>query len=147
MEAQCDDKNAKNNINANNDIVETVCDIVSAYVSNNTVPSPELVTLIEDVHSAVVSMTATASDNFSVDFDASLTPAVPVKQSVQPNYLTCLECGQRFKSLKKHLRTTHDLSPEEYKTKWALPSDYPMVCPDYAKRRSSLAKEIGLGKR
>lgn len=144
MEAQCDVKNVKN---VNNDIVETVCDIVSAYVSNNTVPSPELVTLIEDVHSAVVSMTATASDNFSVDFDASLTPAVPVKQSVQPNYLTCLECGQRFKSLKKHLRTTHDLSPEEYKTKWALPSDYPMVCPDYAKRRSSLAKEIGLGKR
>ena len=147
MEAQCDDKNAKNNINANNDIVETVCDIVSAYVSNNTVPSPELVTLIEDVHSAVVSMTTVVGNDFSVGFDANLTPAVPIKQSVQPDYITCLECGQRFKSLKKHLRSNHDLSPEEYKTKWALPSDYPMVCPDYAKRRSSLAKQIGLGKR
>ena len=141
MEAQCDVKNA------DSDIVETVCDIVSAYVSNNTVPSPELVTLIEDVHSAVLSMTVTVGNGFSADYDASLSPAVPVKQSVQPNYLTCLECGQRFKSLKKHLRTFHDLSPEEYKAKWALPSDYPMVCPDYAKRRSSLAKEIGLGKR
>ena len=73
MEAQCDEKNASN------EIVETVCDIVSAYVSNNTVPSPELVTLIEDVHSAVVSMTGTASDNFSVEFDANLSPAVPIK--------------------------------------------------------------------
>ena len=141
MEAQCDVKNADSNI------VETVCDIVSAYVSNNTVPSPELVALIEDVHSAVESMTAGVSNGFTGDFDASLMPAVPIKQSVQPNYLTCLECGQRFKSLKKHLRTCHDLSPEEYKAKWVLPSDYPMVCPDYATRRSSLAKEIGLGKR
>ncbi|MEP3629025.1 MAG: MucR family transcriptional regulator [Hyphomicrobiales bacterium] len=141
MEAQCDMNNA------NNDVVETVCDIVSAYVSNNTVPSLELVTLIEDVHTAVVSMSGAGRDDFSVNFDASLTPAVPINQSVQPEYIACLECGQRFKSLRKHLRTYHDLSPEEYKMKWALPSDYPMVCPDYAKRRSSLAKKIGLGKR
>ena len=141
MEAQCDAKDMSNYV------VETVCDIVAAYVSNNTVPSPELVALIKNVHSAVVSISVTDEDGYSTSFDASLTPAVPIKQSVQPNYLTCLECGQRFKSLKKHLRTCHDLSPEEYKVKWALPSDYPMVCPDYAKHRSSLAKEIGLGKR
>lgn len=131
----------------NNDVIETVCDIVSAYVSNNTVPSLELVALIEDVHSAVVSMSEVTRDDFSGNFDASLTPAVPISQSVQPDYIACLECGQRFKSLKKHLRTNYDLSPEEYKAKWGLPSDYPMVCPDYAKRRSSLAKKIGLGKR
>ena len=80
-------------------------------------------------------------------YDKDLTPAVPINRSVQPEYIACLECGQRFKSLKKHLRTHHDLSPEEYISKWNLPSDYPMVCPDYAKHRSKLAKKIGLGKR
>ena len=141
MEAQSDVKNADNNV------IETVCDIVSAYVSNNTVPPPELVTLIEEVHAAVVSIAGTDNGSGSPKLEAGLVPAVQINQSVQPEYITCLECGQRYKSLKKHLRTHHDLSPEEYITKWNLPSDYPMVCPSYAKRRSTLAKKIGLGKR
>jgi len=141
MEAQCDAKNA------NNEVIETVCDIVSAYVSNNTVPSPDLVKLIEDVHAAVVSMLNSDPNHASFGLDENHSPAVPINQSIQPDYLACLDCGQRFKSLKKHLRTHHNLSPEEYINKWGLPSDYPMVCPDYAKHRSKLAKKIGLGKR
>ena len=140
MEAQSD-------LNNNNSIIETVCDLVSAYVSNNTVPSPELVTLIKDVHSAVVTMSSADCNSVSGVVDETLTPAVPINRSVQPGYIACLECGQRFKSLKKHLRTHHNLSPEDYVNKWSLPSDYPMVCPDYAKHRSNLAKKIGLGKR
>lgn len=141
MEAQSDVKNASN------DVIETVCDIVSAYVSNNTVPSPELVTLIKEVHTAVVSMSDSGDGYGPTGLDAGLVPAVQISKSVQPDYITCLECGQRYKSLKKHLRTHHNLAPEEYISKWNLPSDYPMVCPDYAKRRSTLAKKIGLGKR
>ncbi|MEP1442806.1 MAG: MucR family transcriptional regulator, partial [Hyphomicrobiales bacterium] len=100
-----------------------------------------------DVHSAVLSMSGSSTTWTSGTLDKNLVPAVPINQSVQPDYIACLECGQRFKSLKKHLRTHHDLSPEEYVSKWSLPSDYPMVCPDYAKHRSNLAKKIGLGKR
>jgi len=130
----------------NSEPVETD-EIVSAYVSNNTLTSSELIQLIGDVHSAVTNMSANGSASNADGNGGDLQPAVPVSRSIQPDYLICLENGLHFKSLKKHLRTHYDLSPEEYRAKWKLPSDYPMVCPNYAKHRSKLAKKIGLGKR
>lgn len=126
--------------------IDTVCEIVSAYVSNNTLPAVELTKLIQEVHTAVSSLSPKSAAALNRQTEKAI-PAVPVSQSVQTDHMVCLECGMKYKSLRKHLRTTHDLSPEEYIAKWELPDDYPMVCPDYAKHRSNLAKKIGLGKR
>ena len=121
--------------------VELAAEIVSAYVSNNSVPSSELPALLSDVHAAIVRV-ATGAQPVVAE---ALKPAVPPKKSITPDYIICLEDGRKFKSLKRHLRTQYNLSPEEYREKWGLPSDYPMVAPAYAKARSALAKQMGLG--
>ncbi len=123
------------------DLIDLAADIVSAYVSNNTVPVGELPALIANVHRAL----ANTHGGSSEPEPEPLKPAVNPKKSVFPDYIVCLEDGKKFKSLKRHLRTHYDLSPEEYREKWGLPADYPMVAPNYAAARSALAKKMGLG--
>ncbi|CAN5365358.1 MucR family transcriptional regulator [soil metagenome] len=123
------------------DLIDLAADIVSAYVSNNTVPAADLPALIANVHRALSNTTMGMSE----PAPEPLKPAVNPKKSVFPDYIVCLEDGKKFKSLKRHLRTHYDLSPEEYRDKWGLPSDYPMVAPNYAAARSALAKKMGLG--
>lgn len=124
-------------------VVELTAQVVAAYVSNNVVPVSELPGLIGDVHKALGNM-AGPQEPVIVE---KPKPAVPVKKSVQDDQITCLECGLKFKSLKRHLTTHHHLSPEEYREKWELPADYPMVAPAYAEARSRLAKQMGLGQK
>ncbi len=127
---------------ASSNYIEIAADIVSAYVSNNSVPSSDLPALIGDVHSALLRVAGAGADAPAAD---APKPVVPVKKSVTPDYIVCLEDGKKFKSLKRHLRTQYNLTPEQYREKWGLPADYPMVAPNYAKARSDLAKEMGLG--
>ena len=115
-------------------------DIVSAFVSNNPVPAPELPGLIAAIHATLHGLGEPSAPPAE-----ELRPAVPVRRSVQPDFIVCLEDGKKFKSLKRHLRTQYNMTPEQYREKWALPVDYPMVAPNYAKARSELAKEMGLG--
>lgn len=115
--------------------------IVSAYVGNNTVPSAEIPNLISQVHSALQRV----SGGQVAAPAEPLKPAVPVKRSITSDYIVCLEDGKKFKSLKRHLRTQYKMTPEQYREKWALPPDYPMVAPNYAAARSQLAKQMGLG--
>lgn len=122
-------------------MMELAADIVSAYVSNNTLPANDLPSLILDVYGA---LTRTIDTPIEVEEEPQ-KPAVSVRRSITPDYLVCLEDGKQFKSLKRHLRTHYDLSPEEYREKWGLPADYPMVAPNYAAARSALAKKMGLG--
>jgi predicted transcriptional regulator len=121
--------------------IQLTAHIVSAYVSNNTVPSGEIPGLISQVYSALMRV----SGGQAVAPAEPLKPAVSVKRSITPEYLVCLEDGKKFKSLKRHLRTQYDMTPEKYREKWGLPSDYPMVAPNYAAARSQLAKQMGLG--
>lgn len=121
-------------------ILEFASDIVSAYVSNNPIQSEELPSLIRDVHATLKEL---KSANGAA---AAPEPAIPVKKSITDDFLICLEDGKKFKSLKRHLRSKYGMSPEEYREKWGLPYDYPMVAPSYARKRSALAKEMGLGK-
>jgi predicted transcriptional regulator len=123
------------------DYVGLAADVVSAYVSNNSVATGDLPALIQSVHAALV----TASSGKAEEPQIELKPAVPVKKSVTPDYLISLEDGKKYKSLKRHLRTSYDMSPEDYRAKWGLPADYPMVAPNYAAARSELAKRMGLG--
>jgi len=125
-------------------LVELTAEIVAAYVSNHVVPVAELSTLIGDVHAALNNTNSPVPVIVAVE---KPKPAVSVRKSVQDDQITCLECGGTFKSLKRHLMTHHSLSPEEYREKWDLPADYPMVAPAYAEARSRLAKEMGLGQR
>ena len=123
--------------------VELAADIVSAYVSNHSVATGDLAGLIRDVHTA---LQQSASGERREPEPEPLEPAVSVKKSVQPDDIVCLEDGKKFKSLKRHLRTDHNLSPEEYRASWGLARDYPMVAPSYAASRSELAKKMGLGR-
>ena len=125
----------------NENYIELAADIVSAYVSNNSVPSGDLPTLINEVYGALVRATV-GSVTQPVE---PLKPAVPAKKSITNEFIICLEDGRKFKSLKRHLHTQYNMSPEEYREKWGLPPDYPMVAPNYAKARSNLAKQMGLG--
>ncbi len=120
--------------------IHLASDIVAAYVGNNTVKAEELPTLLQDVYAAVSGLAEEGAA-----FVANREPAVPVNKSVTPDFVICLEDGKKLKMLKRYLRTHYDLSPEEYRRKWNLPADYPMVAPNYAKRRSQFAKDIGLG--
>ena len=122
--------------------VEMATEIVSAYVSNHNVASGDLASLIRDVHTALQQ----SASGMTKPEPEPLNPAVSVRKSVQPDYIVCLEDGKKFKSLKRHLRTDHNLSPEEYRARWGLPRDYPMVAPNYAASRSELAKKMGLGR-
>ncbi len=126
-----------------NELVELTTDVVSAYVSNNTIVPSELPNLINDVYEAL----SRASAKAAKPQQEELKPAIPKHKSVCDDYIICLEDGKRFKSLKRHLRTHYNLTPEEYREKWNLPPDYPMVAPNYAKARSKLAKKMGLGQR
>ncbi|MGA0561174.1 MucR family transcriptional regulator [Ancylobacter sp. VNQ12] len=121
--------------------IELTADIVSAYVSNNAVAPGDLATLLNEVHGALHRVTKGEIE----PAPEPLKPAVPLKKSVAPDFIVCLEDGKRFKSLKRHLRTQYNLTPEQYREKWGLPADYPMVAPNYAAARSALAKEMGLG--
>ncbi|PXA99337.1 MucR family transcriptional regulator [Nostoc sp. 3335mG] len=125
------------------DLVELSADIVSAYVSHNAVSPTDLLRLISDVHGTLRGL----SSNEAPAPVEDLKPAVPVRKSVAPDYIICLEDGKKFKSLKRHLRTHYNLSPEEYREKWGLPADYPMVAPNYSATRSKLAKDNGLGRK
>lgn len=125
----------------NSNLIEMTTDVVAAYVGNNVVPSSDLPELIRGVHLALSQIEEGAEE------PEPLEPAVPVKKSVGSDFIVCLEDGKKFKSLKRHLRTKYDLSPEEYREKWNLPADYPMVAPNYAKQRSELAKKMGLGRK
>lgn len=116
-------------------------EIVSAYVSNNTVASGDIPALINQVHSALQRVASGDGQPAS----EPLKPAVPVKRSINPDFIVCLEDGKKFKSLKRHLRSQYNMTPEQYREKWNLPADYPMVAPNYAAARSQLAKQMGLG--
>jgi predicted transcriptional regulator len=120
--------------------IELAADIVSAYLSHNSVPSGEIPNLINQIYAALKRVSAgqaAAAD--------PPKPAVPIKRSVTPEYIVCLEDGLKFKSLKRHLRTRYNLTPDQYREKFGLPPDYPMVAPNYAAARSKLAKDMGLG--
>ena len=121
--------------------VELTAEIVCAYVGNNAVPAAEIPALIKQVHGAL----SDAAEAGAANDGPAPEPAVPVNRSITPDFLICLEDGKKFKSLKRHLRTSYNMTPEEYREKWGLKSDYPMVAPNYAAERSKLAKKIGLG--
>jgi predicted transcriptional regulator len=125
----------------NSNFIELTAGIVSAFVSNNSVAAGEIPALINQVHSALLRVSSGAKDVSG----EPLKPAVSVKKSITPDYIICLEDGKKFKSLKRHLRTQYNVTPEQYRDKWGLPADYPMVAPNYAAARSKLAKDMGLG--
>ncbi|MGI9423621.1 MAG: MucR family transcriptional regulator [Hyphomicrobiaceae bacterium] len=124
-------------------LIEQTTQIVQAYVGNNTIDVKDVSTLINEVHQALM---RASGEPASVQREER-QPAVKKNRSVMPDYIICLEDGKKFKSLKRHLRTHYNLSPEEYREKWELPPDYPMVAPNYARARSELAKKMGLGTR
>lgn len=124
-------------------LMEFTSDVVSAYVSNNPVSTNELPNLISEVHASLSKVMDAKSGSGS----GNTKPAVPIRKSLHDDYIICLEDGQKFKSLKRHLRSHYDMSPEDYREKWGLPADYPMVAPNYAKARSRLAREMGLGRK
>ena len=122
------------------DLLSMTTEIVSSHVRNNTVAQSELAELIRTVHAALSEVSAgTAQDKPN--------PAIAVRRSVTPEYIVCLEDGKKLKMLKRHLKTAYNMTPEEYRERWSLPPDYPMVAPNYARQRSALAKKIGLGRR
>ena len=123
------------------DFVGLAAQIVAAYVGNHTVPVADLPALLDDVHKALVRVARGAQSARGAS-----KPAVPPARSVTPGYIVCLEDGQKFKSLRRHLKSRYGMSPEQYRAKWGLAADYPMVAPNYAATRSALAKKMGLGK-
>jgi predicted transcriptional regulator len=127
---------------ADHELVELSADIVSAYVGHNALSVADLPKLIAEVHGALKNLKSNGAAA-----PQELKPAVPIRKSIAPDYLICLEDGKKFKSLKRHLRTHYDLSPEQYREKWGLPADYPMVAPNYSETRSRLAKDNGLGRK
>lgn len=124
------------------ELLKLVSDIVAAYVSNNPLPVSELPAMIKSVHTTLGTLSGVAVS----DVLTSQKPAVPVKKSVTNEFIICLEDGKKLKMLKRYLRSNYNLTPEEYRAKWGLPADYPMVAPNYAAQRSEFAKKIGLGK-
>ncbi len=124
------------------DILKLATEIVAAYVSNNPIPASEVPAMIKSVHSTLGSLGGVTQN----EVQTSQKPAVPVKRSVNPDYITCLEDGKKLKMLKRYLRSNYNMSPEEYRAKWGLAADYPMVAPNYAAQRSEFAKKIGLGR-
>lgn len=129
--------------NPSNELLVLTAEIVSSHVANNTVALNDLPQLIQQVYSTLAGVGKGGSGMFA----ARPEPAVTVKKSVHPDYIVCLEDGRKLKMLKRHLKTAYNMTPEQYRERWNLPPDYPMVAPNYAKQRSSLAKKIGLGTR
>ena len=128
---------------ASGDLLKLVSEIVASYVSNNPVPVSDLPAMIRSVHATLGGLTGSSA----IDAVTTQKPAVPVKKSITPEFLVCLEDGKKLKMLKRYLRARYKMSPDEYRQRWNLPPDYPMVAPNYARQRSRLAKEIGLGTR
>jgi predicted transcriptional regulator len=126
----------------NNDILSLTADIAAAYVSNNTVPASDVPAVIQTIYRALGALGKTDMQ----PAPEARKPAVPVRKSITPDYLISLEDGKPYKSLKRHLRTQYNMSPDDYRAKWGLPKDYPMVAPNYAASRSALAKSMGLGR-
>mgnify|MGYP001035932104 CR=1 FL=1 len=126
-----------------NEIINLTIDVVSAYVSHNPVPALELPALIADVHAAIKGLRPTPE----LEVEEKALPAVSARKSITPDFLICLEDGKKFKSLKRHLATHHNLTPDEYRQKWNLAADYPMVSPSYSNERSVMAKSMGLGRK
>jgi predicted transcriptional regulator len=124
------------------ELLRLATDIVAAYVSNNPVPVSELPGMIKSVHSTVGGLTGSTP----ADVGTAQKPAINVKKSVTPEYIVCLEDGKKLKMLKRYLRSRYNMTPDEYRAKWGLPADYPMVAPNYAQQRSDFAKKIGLGR-
>ncbi len=127
--------------NDSNELLGLTEKIVSSHISNNSVASADLPGLIKTVHAALANI-ITAGES-----PPTPKPVVPIKKSVTPNHIVCLEDGRKFKMLKRHLKTDHNMTPKEYRERWGLASDYPIVAPAYAEKRSQLAKKIGLGKK
>ena len=127
---------------SNTDLLTLTADIVAAHVSNNSVTSADLPRAISTIYDALAGLSAPV-----VSVVEARAPAVPVKGSVKPDVITCLECGAKQKTLKRHLGTAHGLTPDQYRAKWSLPASYPMVAPNYAAARSEMAKRIGLGRK
>jgi len=130
------------NYNASADLLELTAHVVSAFVGNNSVPANELPALISNIHNALQTVGQPIA---AAPVEEERKPAVSIRKSVTPDFIICLEDGLKFKSLKRHLRTKYNLTPEDYRAKWGLPNDYPMVAPSYAEARSNLAKQMGLG--
>ena len=128
--------------NERDDVLRMAVDIVSAYVANNTVPAGQVPEVINTVYNSLTSL-----DGKGQAAAEPAKPAISVRRSVTPGYIVCLEDGKKLKMLKRHLRAAYDMSPEEYRVKWGLPADYPMVAPNYAAQRSAFAKKIGLGRK
>ena len=128
-----------NDDNLKETLVTLTADIVAAHVSNNSVAVNDLPQLISNIHGALSGLTGMAAE------EARPEPKVPIRSSIKPDYIVCLEDGKRLKMLKRHLMTHYSLTPDQYRQKWGLPSDYPMVAPNYAEQRRTLAKSIGLG--
>ena len=126
----------------NEQLVELTADIVSAHVSNNTVSVSDVANLVQRVHEALTTLGQPAAEP-----QQEKTPVVSVRASIKPDYLVCMECGRKQKTLKRHLQNAHGMSPDQYRTDYGLPRDYPMVAPNYSKRRSEMAQAIGLGRR
>jgi len=124
------------------DILKLASDIVAAYVSNNPIPASELPSMIKSVHGTLGGLAGVNGGEGAT----AHKPVVPIKRSVTPDYIICLEDGKKLKMLKRYLRSNYSMTPEEYRAKWNLPADYPMVAPNYAKQRSDFAKKIGLGR-
>lgn len=128
-------------MSGNTNFIDQTTNIVSAYVSRNPVPADQISALINQVHAALMRVSTGQSQSSA----GPHRPAVSLKKSITPDYLVCLEDGKKFKSLKRHLRTQYNLTPEQYREKWGLNPEYPMVAPNYAVARSRLAKQMGLG--
>jgi predicted transcriptional regulator len=127
---------------ADEELLRMTADVVAAYVSNNSLPTQQLGEVITAVYASLRSL-----DGQPVETKAEpLKPAVPIRKSITPDYLICLEDGKKLKMLKRHLRSTYAMTPDDYRAKWGLPADYPMVAPNYAEQRSAFAKKIGLGR-
>jgi predicted transcriptional regulator len=128
---------------SDDNLLRLTTDVVAAYVSNNPLPTGQLSVIIATVYESLSTLNHDPAQAAPVE---ELKPAVPIRKSVTDEYLICLEDGKKLKMLKRHLRSTYNMSPDDYRTKWNLPLDYPMVAPDYAKQRSAFAKQIGLGR-
>jgi predicted transcriptional regulator len=137
-------ENAMSESTSDADYIQITADIVSAFVSNNAVRASELPSIIEAVHSTLLKASDVKAEE---PVPENKVPAVPVKKSITDEFIICLEDGKKFKSLKRHLSTAYNMSPDEYRAKWGLPRDYPMVAPAYASARSSLARQMGLGRK
>ena len=134
-------QNSETHVLKSDDILKLATEIVAAYVSNNPIPVSEVPAMIKSVHTTLGGLGGSSQG----EVQTSQKPAVPIKRSVNPDYIVCLEDGKKLKMLKRYLRSNYTMTPEEYRAKWGLPADYPMVAPNYAAARSHLAKQMGLG--